>query len=59
MMEINYWVVGIVLLVVIAGLVLFFRRNQKDEKSFVDEIQNSELKPEESDTDGANKDNLL
>ena len=45
-MEMNYLIVGAVLLLVIIFLVWVIRRNYKDKKKFEKEIINSELQPE-------------
>lgn len=58
-MEINYWVIALVLLVVVIGLVLFFRRNNKDEKDLAEELNRAKLRNEHTDNDDAAKDNLL
>lgn len=57
--DINYWVVGLVILIVVVLLVLFFRKNRRDEKKLVNEIQQSELRPEKGTIDDVNKDNLV
>ncbi|QKJ29426.1 hypothetical protein HQ865_06535 [Mucilaginibacter mali] len=58
-MDVNYWVVGLVLLMVVVLLILFFRKNRKDEKNLVDEIQQQELRPEKGTMDDVDKDNLV
>lgn len=50
MMEINY-PIAVLVLVAVAGLIIFlFRRNRKDKKKFEKETIQSELKPEKHDT---------
>jgi Ca2+/Na+ antiporter len=46
-MEINYWWVGLFLLLMAALVIWLIKRNRKDEKIFEEEIIQSELKPEE------------
>lgn len=58
-MEINYWVIALVVLAVVVGLILFFRRNNKDEKDLADELNQAKLNARKIDDDNADKDNLL
>lgn len=44
-MEINYWWLGLFLLLMAALMIWLIKRNRKDEKIFEEEIIQSELKP--------------
>jgi preprotein translocase subunit YajC len=50
-MEINYPILGLVVLAVICLIVFLVRRNRKDEKKFEKEMTESEIKPEKHDED--------
>jgi hypothetical protein len=41
----NYPLAGLIVIVVIAGIIWLVKRNQKDEKDFEKEIEQSEIKP--------------
>lgn len=45
-MEINYLIVGIVVVIAISLLVFMIRRNQKDQKKFEKDFNQSELEPD-------------
>lgn len=45
-MDINYWWVGLSLLVVIFLLIWVYKRDQKDKKKYEKKIIQSDLKPE-------------
>lgn len=46
-MEINYWWVGLFLLLLVALVIWLIKRNRKDEKEWEKDVIQSELKPEE------------
>ncbi|MDO3627631.1 hypothetical protein [Mucilaginibacter sp. BT774] len=46
-MAINYWWSGVFIVLIIVLIIWLIRRNRKDEKSFEQEIIQSELKPED------------
>jgi hypothetical protein len=46
-MEINYYLLGALILFLIVLLAFFMRWNSKDKKSMVDAINQSEMEPEE------------
>ena len=50
-MYINYWWVSIVILLIIILVIWLIRRNRKDEKTFENELIQSELKPDDEDKD--------
>ncbi|HEY8660180.1 MAG TPA: hypothetical protein VIL78_14195 [Hanamia sp.] len=50
-MEINYWWLGLFLLLMAILVIWLIRRNLKDEKIFEEEIIRSEIKPEDHDND--------
>ncbi len=50
-MEINYPLVGLVLVAVIGLIIFLIRRNRKDKKKYENEMIQSDLKPEKHDTD--------
>jgi hypothetical protein len=47
-MRINYWWISVVVLLIIILVVWLIRRNRKDEKTFKQELIQSELKPEDA-----------
>lgn len=46
-MEINYPIVGVILLIAIVIIIFIIKRNKGDQKDFEKNINESELKPEE------------
>lgn len=46
-MEINYPITGLILLAAIVLLIYLIRRNQRDEKKFEKDLNESEIDPEE------------
>jgi preprotein translocase subunit YajC len=50
-MEVNYVVIGLILLAAIVFIVWFIKRNRKDKKEFEEEINRKELPPEQHDED--------
>jgi len=50
-MEINYWWLGLFLLVMAILVIWLIKRNRKDEEIFEEKIIRSELKPEEHDNE--------
>jgi hypothetical protein len=42
----NYPVAGLIIIIVIAGIIWLVKRDQKDEKDFEKEIEQSEIKPD-------------
>lgn len=50
-MEVNYPIVGLVLIAAIGLIVFLIRRNRKDKKKYEREVIQSEIKPEKHDTD--------
>ena len=46
MTNINYFIVGLVVLAAIILIIFLIRRNQKDEKKFETKINQPEMKPE-------------
>ncbi len=46
-MEINYSIIGLIILVVVVLVIFLIRRNHKDEKDFEKNLNQSEIKPEE------------
>ncbi|MBK0379907.1 hypothetical protein [Mucilaginibacter segetis] len=50
-MEINYWVLGIVLFALTILVIWLVVRNQRDEKKFEKEVIESEIKPVDHDND--------
>lgn len=58
-MAINYWGTGLFIAVVVVLIIWLIRKNLKDEKTFEEEIIQSELKPEDDkDHDEKSPDNL-
>lgn len=58
-MNINYWGIGLFTAVMVVLILWLIRRNRKDEKTFEEEIIQSELKPEEDkDHDEKSPDNI-
>jgi Ca2+/Na+ antiporter len=51
-MEINYWWVGLFLLLMVILVIWLIKRNRKDEKDWEKEVIQSELKPEDHDEPG-------
>ena len=45
-MDINYTITGLILLAAICLLIYLIRKNRKDEKEFVNEMNKGELDPE-------------
>ena len=45
-MEINYFIVGTILIIAITVVIIVIRRNTKDQKDFERTINESELEPE-------------
>lgn len=50
-MDVNYLIIGLVVLAALAFIVWLIRRNLKDKKEFEKEIIESDLKPEKHDDD--------
>ena len=50
-MEVNYFIVVLVLLAAILFILWFIKRNRKDKKEFEKEINQKELTPEKHDED--------
>jgi hypothetical protein len=46
-MEINYSIVGLILLIAIVIIIVLIRRNKKDQKDFEKSVNESEMQPEE------------
>ena len=46
-MEINYSIVGLVLIIAVAIIIILIRRNKKDQKNFEKSVNKSEIQPEE------------
>ncbi len=46
-MEINYTIVGLILLIAIVIIIVLIRRNKKDQKNFEESVNESEIQPEE------------
>lgn len=46
-MEINYFIVGLILIIAIVVVIVVIRRNKKDQKDFEHTVNESELQPEE------------
>jgi preprotein translocase subunit YajC len=46
-MEINFFVVGLILIIAIVIVIVVIRRNTKDQKDFEQTVNESELQPEE------------
>ena len=45
-MEINYFIVGIILIIAIVVVIVLIRKNKKDEKNFEKTVNESEMQPE-------------
>lgn len=45
-MEINYYIVGLILLIAILVIIIVIRRNTKDQKDFERTVNESEIEPE-------------
>lgn len=52
-MEINYSIVGLILLVTIFLIIFLIRKNKKDKKKLESDLNQSELKPEKHGDDQA------
>ena len=50
-MEVNYYILIPVLIVVIIGIIYLIRRNQRDEKKFEKEVNNTETITDKHDRD--------
>ncbi|EHQ25494.1 hypothetical protein [Mucilaginibacter paludis] len=50
-MEINYWIIGIIVILAVCLVGFLIWKNRKDEKSFEQDTIQSELKPEKHDED--------
>lgn len=46
-MEINYPIVGVILLIAIVIIIVIIRRNKRDQKDFEKNVNESEMQPEE------------
>lgn len=46
-MEINYPIVGVILLIAIVIIIVIIRRNKRDQKDFEKNVNESEMRPEE------------
>lgn len=46
-MEINYFVVGLILIIAIIIVIVLIRRNKKDQKDFEETVNEAELQPEQ------------
>ncbi|MES2872909.1 MAG: hypothetical protein V4708_04235 [Bacteroidota bacterium] len=46
-MEINYFIVGLILIIAIVVVIVLIRRNRKDQKNFEETVNESELHPEQ------------
>ena len=52
-MEINYWWIGLFLVLIAALVIWLVKKNRKDEKAYENEIIQSEMKHKDHDNDHA------